>query len=145
MNFQWLEMRISEEKDRRQKEAALLARLPRALEELNRDLSACVEAYQQAFGNESADILAMAHKIKVTVRDHKDGKWQQTGKVEITVNPSVPGFQVDRGAPEPSMVEVGLLPDDKVFYRDRDQDKYLTVEELTRRILDRSLFPKLAE
>jgi hypothetical protein len=43
------------------------------------------------------------------------------------------------------MVEVGLLPDDKVFYRDRDQDKYLTVEELTRRILDRSLFPKLAE
>lgn len=145
MNFQWLEMRITEEKERRQKEAALLARLPRALEELGRDLSACVEAYQQAFGNESADILAMAHKIKVTVRDQKDGKWQQTGKVEITVNASVPGFQVDRGGAEPSMVEVGLLPDDKVFYRDRDQDRYLTVEELTRRMLDRSLFPKLAE
>ncbi len=138
-------MRISEEQDRRQKEAALVARLPRALDELSRDLTTCVEAYQQAFGKESADILAMAHKIKVTVRDHKDGKWQQTGKVEVTINLSVPGFQVDRGGAEPYMVEVGLLPDEKVFYRDREEDKYLMLEDLTRRILDRSLFPKLAE
>jgi len=39
------------------------------------------------------------------------------------------------------MIEVGLLPGDKLFYR--DQDEFITGEELTRRILDRALFPKL--
>jgi hypothetical protein len=41
------------------------------------------------------------------------------------------------------MIEVGLLPGDKLFYR--DQDQFVTMEELTRRILDRALFPKLGE
>jgi hypothetical protein len=40
---------------------------------------------------------------------------------------------------------VGVLPSDKLYYRDCEQDKYLTMEELTRRILDRVLFPKLRE
>jgi hypothetical protein len=39
-------------------------------------------------------------------------------------------------------IELGLLPGDKMYYK--DGDKFLTMEELTRRILDRSLFPKLA-
>jgi hypothetical protein len=32
-----------------------------------------------------------------------------------------------------------------VFFRDRVLDKYLNMEDLTRRILDRALFPKLGE
>jgi len=34
-----------------------------------------------------------------------------------------------------------VLAGDKLFYRDGDE--YITLEELTRRILDRALFPKL--
>jgi hypothetical protein len=41
------------------------------------------------------------------------------------------------------MIEVGLLPGDKLFFRDHDE--FLTMEELTRRILDRAFFPKLGE
>jgi len=40
---------------------------------------------------------------------------------------------------------VGLLPSDKLFYRDRAQDKYIAMDELTRRVLDRALFPALPE
>src|ERR1700682_3962854 len=43
MSFQWLQMRIQEEKERRQREANILERLPRALEELHRSLIVCVE------------------------------------------------------------------------------------------------------
>ena len=42
-------------------------------------------------------------------------------------------------------IEVGVLPSDNLFYRDREQDLYLTLEDLTKRILDRVLFPKLTE
>ena len=55
---------------------------------------------------------------------------------------SLPGFRIERGG-EPLMIEVGLLPGDKLFYRDKDE--FLTMEELTRRILDRAFFPKLGE
>jgi hypothetical protein len=58
--------------------------------------------------------------------------------------PDIPGFRLERG--EYSLaIEVGVLPSDKLYYRDCEQDKYLTMEELTRRILDRVLFPKLRE
>jgi hypothetical protein len=56
----------------------------------------------------------------------------------------VPGFQIERGN-EPLIIEVGMLPEGKVFFRDRVLDKYLNMEDLTRRILDRALFPKLGE
>ena len=36
MSFQWLQMRITEEKDRRAREAQILERLPRALDELHK-------------------------------------------------------------------------------------------------------------
>jgi hypothetical protein len=42
-------------------------------------------------------------------------------------------------------VEFGLLPNDKYYYRDQEQDKFLTMEEFTRRILDRVLFPALRD
>lgn len=75
-----------------------------------------------------------------------DGKWQQTSRVEVTLVPKLPGLQIDHGnGAEPVLIEIGLLPGDKLFYRDRVQDQYVTMEELTRRILDRALFPKLGE
>jgi len=142
MGFQWLGMRIQEEQDRRQREAQILERLPRALEETYRQLASCVEAYAGAFGPESADILLQGSKIRITIRDEQDGKWQQRTKIEMSIVSSLPGFRIDRGG-EPLMIEVGLLPGDKMFYRDKDE--FLTVEELTRRILDRAFFPKLGE
>jgi hypothetical protein len=135
-------MRVQEEQERRQREAQILEQLPRALEETYRHLAGCVEAYAGAFGPESADIHLQASKIRITVREEQEGKWQQRAKVEISIVPSLPGFRIERGG-EPLMIEVGLLPGDKLFYR--DQDQFLTMEELTRRTLDRALFPKLGE
>ena len=144
MSFQWLQMRIQEERERRQRETQILENLPRILEELQRVLAECVEGYREAFGAESADIVELPSKIKVTVHEQRDGRWQTTSKVEIGMVPSIPGLQIDRGEIS-TVIEVGLLPGQKVFYRDREQDKYLTMEELTRRILDRAFFPKLQE
>jgi hypothetical protein len=142
MSFEWLNMRIQEEKDRRQREAEILERLPRTLEELHGHLAACVRNYTLVFGAEAADCVLMPTKIGVTVREERDGKWLQSSKVQVSIVPAIPGYQIDHG--EVSMiVEVGLLPGGKVFYRDREQDKYLTMEELTRRVLDRSFFPRL--
>ena len=142
MSFQWFQLRVQEEQERREREAQILARLPRALEETYRNLAACVEAYAGAFGPESADIHLQASKIRITIREEQEGKWQQRAKIEVSVMASLPGFRIERGG-EPLMIEVGLLPGDKLFYR--DQDQFLTMEELTRRILDRALFPKLGE
>ena len=144
MSFQWLQMRIEEEAERRQREAQILARLPVTLAELHGDLAGCIENYTRAFGSEAATIELLPETIRVTVHEQRDGKWPEVSRVEVFVAPTVPGFQIDRG--DLSMaIEVGFLPGDKVFYRDREQDKYLTMEELTRRILDRALFPKLPE
>lgn len=144
MSFQWLQMRIQEERDRRQREALILENLPRMLEEVHRDLLSCVANYTSAFGPESADMVLLPTKIKVTVREQRDGRWQIASKVEVGIVPAIPGLQIDRGEVS-TVVEVGMLPGNKIFYRDREQDKYLTTEELTRRILDRAFFPKLPE
>jgi hypothetical protein len=101
-----------------------------------------VEAYAGAFGPESADIHLQASKIRIAVREEQEGKWQQRAKIEMSIVVSLPGFRIERGG-EPLMIEVGLLPGDKLFYR--DQDQFLSMEELTRRILDRAFFPKLGE
>jgi len=146
MSFQWLQMRITEEQDRRKRETATLERLPSALEEVHEELRGCVEAYQAAFSPESASIHMHISKIRVILRDQVDGKWQQTRKLEVVIVPTLPGFQIDNGTGgEPLLMEVGILPGDKIYYRDRAKDQYVTMEELTRRILDRALFPKLAE
>jgi hypothetical protein len=142
MSFQWFQMRVQEEQERREREAQILTRLPRALEEVHRHLAECIEAYVAAFGPESADIHLQASKIRIAVREEQDGKWQQCAKVEMSMVPSLPGFRIECGG-EPLMIEVGLLPGEKLFYR--DQDQFVTMEELTRRILDRALFPKLGE
>jgi hypothetical protein len=144
MAFQWLQMRVSEEKDRRQRESSALERLPMALQELHTHLLACVNEYTEAFGPESAEITLLPTRIKVSSREERDGRWHPAAKVEVIAVAEIPGFRIERG--EYSLaVEVGVLPSNKLFYRDREQDKYLTMEEFTRRILDRALFPKLRD
>jgi hypothetical protein len=135
-------MRISEEQDRRQREAQILERLPRVLDEVHRALSACVENYAQSFGPEAIELHFQSQKIRVTVREEQDGKWEKAAKVEIGIVSKLPGIHIDRNG-DPLDIEVGLLPGDKVFYKDGEQ--FLTMEELTRRILDRAMFPKLGE
>ena len=144
MAFQWLQMRVQEENDRRQRESSALERLPAALLEMHTNLLACIQEYTAAFGPESAEIILLPNRIKVTSREFRDGKWHTAAKVELVAVADIPGFRVERG--EYSMaVEVGVLPSNKLFYRDREQDKYLTMDEFTRRILDRVLFPKLRD
>ncbi|HMD71306.1 MAG TPA: hypothetical protein VKF41_08180 [Bryobacteraceae bacterium] len=142
MNYQWLAMRITEEQDRRQREAEVLARLPRAIDELQAELKGCIDEYRKAFGAESAEITGYLSRIRVTVREKREGKWEPIAKIEIHIDPMLPGFQVDcEGGP--LCIEVGVLPGDKIFYRDTKQDQYVTTDDLTRRILDRGLFPRL--
>ena len=146
MSFQWLSMRISEEIERRQREASILERLPRALDEVHEALSLCVASYREAFGPDSAEIQMSSGRIRVTARDNNNSKPQQAGRMDLTTAPAIPGFEIDKGGgAEPLIIEVGVLPGDKLYYRDRAKDQYVTMDELTRRILDRVFFPNLNE
>ncbi|MEO8593781.1 MAG: hypothetical protein ABI759_10705 [Candidatus Solibacter sp.] len=137
-------MRIQEERERRDKRAQHLARLPAALQELHDQLAECVSAYTGSFGASSADIVMLPNRIRVTSRELIDGSWKPAAKVEVSVLLELPGFQIERGEIKLE-IEVGLLPSDKLFYRDKEADKYINMEEFTRRILDRVLFPGLKE
>jgi hypothetical protein len=144
MTAQWLGMRIQEEQDRRRKESKILELLPKGLEELHKQLALCVDAYKEAFGGEAAEISNLVSKLRVTVREEQGGKWTPRAKVDISMVSLPPGFKVERGDDMPPlMIEVGLLPGDRLSYRLNDQ--YLTEEDLSRHVLDRTLFPKLAE
>jgi len=140
MNLQWLTMRINEEQDRRQREDNIRKRLPRALEELHASLVECLKTYTAAFGPQSADIHFSSGRIRIEIRDEVEGRWATRAEIGISNDVALPGFRIERGD-TPFMVEVGVLTGDKLFYRDGDE--YITIEELTRRILDRALFPKL--
>src|SRR6185369_5812323 len=106
MPYQWLEMRISEEQDRRKKEAVTLERLPRALHEVHEALNACVETYTSSFGPESAQIVLDPARIRITIHEETEGVWQQISEVEISIRTAIPGFQVERAGAEPFVVEV---------------------------------------
>lgn len=144
MSFQWLELRLGEEADRRHREQEILRNLPLAIEELHGFLKQCVDAYAASFGPESAAIEWQGTRISVVIQEERDGAWQQVARVEIAAMASIPGFEVDRSGTT-IFIEVGMLPGERIFYRDRELDQYLNYEELTRRILDRALFPKLKE
>jgi hypothetical protein len=133
MKFQWLTMRISEEKDRRERESNIQKRLASALDELRAQLEACVADYNAAFGQGIASLTTTENVIHVRVGE---------GRVDVTLDRLLPGFQVDRESGRVS-IEVGILPGGNLFYR--DAEKYLSMEEVTRRILDRILFPKLKD
>jgi len=142
MTFQWLQMRITEENERRLKEAQTLERLPRVMDEVHEAIVDCADEYAAAFGKEAIELKYFLHKLRLTVNEQKEGKWEKAAKVEVNTVTKPPGIRVDRDG-DVFEIEVGLLPGDKLFYKDGDQ--FLTMEELTRRILDRALFPKLGE
>lgn len=133
MSFEWLQMRITEEKERRARERSILDRMPRALEELRATLTDCVETYNKAFGADSASLRLEAGVIYVTAG---------AARIEVATDLTLPGFRIEGGSHQ-LLIQVGMLPGDKLFYK--DEDKYLTAEEMTKRILDRALFPKLTE
>lgn len=142
MSPQWLEMRIQEEQDRRHRESKTQALLPQALEELHQQLGGCINRYKEAFGDEAADISNLVSKLRVTIREEKDAKWQPRAKIDISLVTLPPAFKIEFGEGEPLLIDLGLLPGDRLSYRLNDQ--YLTPEDLSRHILDRALFPKLA-
>jgi hypothetical protein len=143
MSFQWLNMRITEEQDRRQQEAVIMARLPKAMDEVCEALTGCLEAYTGAFGPEAAELQVGHSQIHVLAREERDGEWEELASVDLFMDLSVPGFRIEREGAEPLIIEVGLLPGDKVYYRDRGLDQYVSMDEVTHRALDRVLFPKL--
>jgi hypothetical protein len=135
MSFQWLQMRIGEEKDRREREAQILERLPRAVDELQQNLQECVDAYTGSFGSGAARLTRDGLCLTVA---------NGPASVSVVAAPELPGFEIQReGAP--MQVQIGILPGDRLFYLDVSADQYLSMEELTRRVLDRVLFPKLRE
>jgi len=142
MNLQWLQMRINEEQERRQREDNIRRMLPAALEELHESLRECVDAYKEAFGPRSATIQFGAGRFRIEIRDEVEGRWTARSEIVISGDPTIPGFRIERGG-DPYLVEVGVISGDKLSYRDGDD--YLMMEDLTKRILDRVMFPKLAE
>jgi hypothetical protein len=142
MGFQWLAMRISEEQDRREREAWIRERMPRALTDLFESVKECIDAYTETFGAESASVDYIGDRIRITVREERGATWQPRAEILIHAVAGLPGFRIDSNG-EITEVPVGVLPGDRVFYMQGDH--YLTMEQLTRLILDRSLFPKLAE
>jgi hypothetical protein len=142
MSFQWLEMRITEENDRRLRETQILDRLPSVMDEVHGAIAECVEAYAAAFGKEAIELSYFLHKIRVTIREQKESKWEKIANVEIKSVTKPPSVHIDRNG-DVLDIGVGVLDGDKIFYK--DGEKFLEMEELTRRILDRSLFPKLGE
>jgi hypothetical protein len=135
MSFQWLHMRIGEEKDRRDREAEVLARLPRAFDEMEASLTGCVEAFAAEFGGDSVKLRRDGLKLSA----NGDG-----GAVEVNPLLELPGIEIRRNG-SAREIKIGMLPGDRVFYLDVTADQYLSMDELSRLILDRVLFPKLQE
>ena len=143
MSTHWLAMRISEEQDRRQREALVQERLPAALVELRGHLETCVAAYRKAFGDAAAELKVEPSSITVTARESIDGQWRTSAEIVVEIDAGIPGFRIGSAAGEPFGIEVGMLPGQKLFYRRENQ--YLGIDDVTRHILDRALFPKLLE
>jgi hypothetical protein len=144
MSFQWLHLRIQEEKDRREREQLTLERLPVALEELHGILRQGVTSYTDAFGPGTVEIVLLPSRIKVTARDPRDTRSQSLAKAELILAADIPGFRLEVGEQSVN-IEVGILGNNNLFYRDLERDAYLNMEDLTKRVLDRVLFPKLRD
>jgi hypothetical protein len=141
MSFQWLELRLGEERDRRRRQAEVSARLPRALDEIHGALSDCIHRYTAEFGEQTAGI-SRDSGIKVSIREEREGSWQDRARIDIRAVPTLPGFEIERDGAS-FRIEIGMLDGGKLFYKNGEE--YLNMEDLTRRILDRAFFPKLRE
>ena len=142
--FPWLTARIAEERERRRREAEIHEKLPEILNELYQALTECVELYRQAFGPETAGISLAVSTIRITVSGAQPANAGSPAaqQVEVVLDPKLPGVSVRR-ASATLEITVGILPGGKPSYL--DGDLYLTIEDLTRRILDPVFFPMLPE
>lgn len=140
MSFQWLDMRITEEKERREREALVQERLPRAFEELRASLQQCIDGYREAFGPESAEISPDGECIRITARRDVLGRWEQCAQARVRAAPEWRGFAVENGG-EPLRIMVGTLPGDKLLFKHGEH--YLNMEQVTQLILESVLFPDL--
>ena len=77
-----------------------------------------MESYTAAFGPETADAQFQGSKIRVTIREELEGKWQQRARIKIVAVPTLPGFRIERGG-DPLLIEVGVLQGERLFYKDR--------------------------
>ena len=87
MAFQWLQMRIQEERERRELQRKHLERMPAALQEIHDYLADCIRSYTENFGSNSADIVLLPNLIKVTVREERDGTWQVAASYQTNAEP----------------------------------------------------------
>ena len=69
MPFQWLQMRIQEERERRELHEKHVERMPAALREIHDTLAQCIQSYTENFGADSASIVLLPDRIQVTVRE----------------------------------------------------------------------------
>ncbi|MEI9970667.1 MAG: hypothetical protein WDO73_00700 [Ignavibacteriota bacterium] len=46
------------------------------MDEVHAAISDCVAEYSTAFGKEAVDLSYFLHKIRLTVREQKEGKWE---------------------------------------------------------------------
>jgi hypothetical protein len=135
MSFHWLTMRLGEEKDRRARELQIRSMLPGAIDDLAAQLAGCVDAYNSAFADPAASTDRTPERLSISAGENR---------VDIVTDIELPGFHVRRDSMSLA-VQVGVLPNGKPFYFDVAGDQYLNMEDLTRRILDRVLFPKLRD
>lgn len=142
MSYQWLDMRITEEADRRQREAKTLACLPGAFQELRGAIAVCLSAYCEAFGAASAELTETPAGLRVTAYDRGPAGRVEHARVDVSLVTELPGIRITSGA-EPVLIDMGVMPDGEVFYR--LHGSFLTMEDVTRSVLDRVLFPKLGE
>src|SRR5438309_11366726 len=100
MSFQWLQMRIGEERDRRAREKQILDRLPGAMDELEESVKACLDGYKAAFPGDPAELGRDGLRLAVAGTG---------GRVEVTATPELPGFAI-ASAGAAQQVPIGILP-----------------------------------
>ena len=135
MSFQWLEMRIGEERDRRAREKQILDRLPGAMDELEESVKACLDGYTAAFPGDPAAPGRDGLRLGVT---GTGGAWRSR------LRRSFPDSRSRRRARR-SRFRSASCRATNCFISTWPEDRYLSMEELTKRILDRVLFPKLKD
>src|SRR6476661_3763511 len=108
VSFQWLQLRITEEKERRDREAQILARLPGAVDELRDSLAICVQDYTAAFAGDP--VVLTREDLRLTIA-------AEGNRVDVIGDPQLPGLQVQREGSTTS-IQIGILPGDRLFYLD---------------------------
>ena len=85
-----------------------------------------------------------AAENKLTVTPNLPAQWNEAKILGVPLGRVRVGVEIRRNG-SARQIQVGMLPGDRVYFLDLTADQYLSMEELTKLILDRVLFPKLQE